>query len=217
MTGTNGILAPPEDHTYADLSIHETGNDDYFRITASATGQLSFDLDEVVTKTLGGLIVLPRDHYLNGRYGLRSWLLTKDHKRIALLYLFTVTAFFGLGGTFGGNVLPLLPPAIGNMELRYEQPLGFYAALNVKGASPAWVDFKNNLKANPYAVLGARIGYISRAGWSTFIEGQNLTNTHYANRISPTSNVTTADARRFYPGITRGFYGGFEYKFNAPM
>ena len=27
---------------------------------------------------------LPRDHYLNGRYGLRSWLLTKDHKRIAL-------------------------------------------------------------------------------------------------------------------------------------
>lgn len=38
------ILAPPEDHTYANLSIHETGNDDYFRITASATGQLSFDL-----------------------------------------------------------------------------------------------------------------------------------------------------------------------------
>jgi Na+-translocating ferredoxin:NAD+ oxidoreductase RnfC subunit len=27
-------------------------------------GRLSFDLDEVVTKTLAGLIVLPRDHYL---------------------------------------------------------------------------------------------------------------------------------------------------------
>lgn len=38
------ILAPPEDHTYQNLSIHLSGNDDYFRVTASETGQLSFDL-----------------------------------------------------------------------------------------------------------------------------------------------------------------------------
>src|SRR5271165_5647051 len=30
-------------------------------------GTLTFDLDDVVTKTTGGLIVLPRDHYLMGR------------------------------------------------------------------------------------------------------------------------------------------------------
>ena len=30
-----------------------------------------------------------REHYLNASYGLKSWLLTKDHKRIALLYLVT--------------------------------------------------------------------------------------------------------------------------------
>src|SRR5262249_33616261 len=30
-------------------------------------GTLTFDLDEVVTKTTGGLIVLPADHYLMGR------------------------------------------------------------------------------------------------------------------------------------------------------
>ncbi len=28
---------------------------------------------------------LPREHYLNATYGIRSWLLTTDHKRIALL------------------------------------------------------------------------------------------------------------------------------------
>jgi cytochrome c oxidase subunit 1 len=40
----------------------------------------------------------PRVHYLNVSYGIGSWLLTKDHKRIALLYLLSVTVFFFVGG-----------------------------------------------------------------------------------------------------------------------
>src|SRR6266404_6274203 len=40
----------------------------------------------------------PRPNYLNVAYGLMSWLLTKDHKRIAILYLLTVTAMFFIGG-----------------------------------------------------------------------------------------------------------------------
>jgi cytochrome c oxidase subunit 1 len=40
----------------------------------------------------------PRLHYLNVSYGIRSWLFTKDHKRIALLYLLSVTVFFFVGG-----------------------------------------------------------------------------------------------------------------------
>src|SRR4249920_3667951 len=43
---------------------------------------------------------LPREHYLNATYGIRSWLLTTDHKRIGLLYLASVTFFFFLGGFF---------------------------------------------------------------------------------------------------------------------
>lgn len=39
------ILAPPELHTYAGLSIHASENDDYFRITAALTGLLAVDLD----------------------------------------------------------------------------------------------------------------------------------------------------------------------------
>ena len=36
--------------------------------------------------------------YLTDGYSIRSWLLTSDHKRIALLYLGSITAFFFVGG-----------------------------------------------------------------------------------------------------------------------
>ncbi len=53
----------------------------------------------------------PRTHYLNSTYGIKSWLLTKDHKRIALLYLASVTFFFALGGVFAVAIrLELLTP-----------------------------------------------------------------------------------------------------------
>ncbi len=42
--------------------------------------------------------VTRREHYLNANYGLTSWLLTTDHKRIALLYLVSITFFFFIGG-----------------------------------------------------------------------------------------------------------------------
>ncbi|MBS1857334.1 MAG: cytochrome c oxidase subunit I [Acidobacteria bacterium] len=52
-----------------------------------------------------------REHYLNASYGLKSWLLTKDHKRIGLLYLFTITLFFFIGGAFATLIrLELLTP-----------------------------------------------------------------------------------------------------------
>ena len=54
---------------------------------------------------------LPRDHYLNREYGTRSWLLTTDHKRIALLYLASVTFFFFIGGAFAVMIrIHLLTP-----------------------------------------------------------------------------------------------------------
>jgi cytochrome c oxidase subunit 1 len=53
-----------------------------------------------------------REHYLNKEYGIRSWLLTTDHKRIALLYLVSITFFFFIGGFFALLIrLELLTPA----------------------------------------------------------------------------------------------------------
>src|SRR5579872_2774452 len=40
----------------------------------------------------------PRENYLNVAHGVASWLLTRDHKRIAILYLITLTITFLIGG-----------------------------------------------------------------------------------------------------------------------
>jgi cytochrome c oxidase subunit 1 len=39
-------------------------------------------------------------NYLNVEHGWKSWLFTTDHKRIAMLYVFSITAMFMIGGTF---------------------------------------------------------------------------------------------------------------------
>ena len=50
-------------------------------------------------------------NYLNATHGAASWLLTKDHKRIALLYLIGVSFFFLIGGIFATLIrLELLTP-----------------------------------------------------------------------------------------------------------
>jgi cytochrome c oxidase subunit 1 len=54
----------------------------------------------------------PRVNYLNVAYGVKSWLLTADHKRIALLYLAAITLMFFLGGSFAVLIrLELVTPA----------------------------------------------------------------------------------------------------------
>ncbi len=52
-----------------------------------------------------------RVNYLNAKYGIKSWLLTKDHKRIGLLYLASISLFFLLGGIYALAIrLELLTP-----------------------------------------------------------------------------------------------------------
>lgn len=51
-------------------------------------------------------------NYLNADYGIKSWLLTTDHKRIAILYLVSITLMFFVGGFFAMLIrLELLTPA----------------------------------------------------------------------------------------------------------
>ncbi|HZL56353.1 MAG TPA: cytochrome c oxidase subunit I, partial [Bryobacteraceae bacterium] len=57
-------------------------------------------------------VVKEKKNYLNAEDGLMSWLLTKDHKRIAILYLYAVTFFFIVGGFFAVLIrLELATPA----------------------------------------------------------------------------------------------------------
>ncbi len=54
---------------------------------------------------------LPKEHYLNADYGVKSWLLTVDHKRIAILYMVSITAMFFIGGVYASLIrLELVTP-----------------------------------------------------------------------------------------------------------
>src|SRR6202047_363263 len=60
-------------------------------------------------------VLLPPHHYLNDGYGIRSWLLTRDHKRIALLYLATITVFFFVGGAMAVLIRLELATPVGDL------------------------------------------------------------------------------------------------------
>jgi cytochrome c oxidase subunit I len=54
---------------------------------------------------------LPKRSYLNSELGLKSWLLTLDHKRIGILYLIVTSFFFCIGGSAAALIrLNLLTP-----------------------------------------------------------------------------------------------------------
>ena len=63
-------------------------------------------------------------NYLNADYGIWSWLLTTDHKRIALLYLVSVTVLLLVGGLFATLIrLELMTPAGDLRAARDVQPV----------------------------------------------------------------------------------------------
>jgi cytochrome c oxidase subunit 1 len=57
------------------------------------------------------LLLEEKPNYLNISYLARSWFLTLDHKRIGILYLISITAFFFVGGAFATLIrLELMTP-----------------------------------------------------------------------------------------------------------
>ena len=52
-----------------------------------------------------------RTNYLTNGHTVKSWLLTLDHKRIGLLYLFAISVFFAIGGIYASLIrLELVTP-----------------------------------------------------------------------------------------------------------
>ncbi len=71
----------------------------------SATATSILNLPDQATATV------PKKNFITAEDGLLSWLLTGDHKRIAMLYLISITFFFFIGGAFAGMIrLELLTP-----------------------------------------------------------------------------------------------------------
>src|ERR1700716_487342 len=60
-------------------------------------------------------LFMPPRHYLNDGYGIKSWLLTRDHKRIGLLYLAAITVFFFVGGAMAVLIRLELATPVGDL------------------------------------------------------------------------------------------------------
>ncbi len=74
-------------------------------------------MSTTVTTPIGGLDPAPKtpQNYLTNGHSIKSWLLTEDHKRIAMLYLISVSFFFLLGGISAGIVRYELTAPAGNV------------------------------------------------------------------------------------------------------
>ena len=72
-------------------------------------------------------------NYLNYPKGLKSWLLTRDHKRIGLMYLYAIMFFFFIGGVFAILVrLELLTPGRTIMTAdQYNQAFTLHGAIMI--------------------------------------------------------------------------------------
>ena len=98
-------------------------------------------------------------------------------------------------------------------ELRYEHPSGFYLGTNVEWNVVKYpVDEANSLFADPYALLGVRVGYRTQKGLQISFEARNLTNRRYAASVEPLGDARSSDdTDSFNPGNGRAFYGGVSW------
>ena len=115
--------------------------------------------------------------------------------------------------TFRDNQLPGMPAHYFRAELAYEHPCGFYAGPNVEWSpqkSP--VDMANTLFADPYAILGLKIGYRTRKGVSGYVEVRNVTDERYAATTGVITRANAGNSAQFNPGDGRTVYVGLEYK-----
>lgn len=116
--------------------------------------------------------------------------------------------------TFGDNRLPGIPMHYYQAELRFDLPSGFFAGINTQMASKVQVDYANSYEADPYALLGATLGYNApKQDWQTWLDLRNLTNKRYAATVTPGYNDNGQDIARSTPGEGFGVYAGVSYSF----
>ena len=113
---------------------------------------------------------------------------------------------------YGDNQLAGLPEHFVRTELLYERA-GFYAGPNVEWVpDKVPVDHANTLFADPYTLLGLKLGYRSTSGWAAFLEGKNLTDEVYAPTTGVIADARGRDSAQFLPGDGVSVFGGLEYR-----
>jgi iron complex outermembrane receptor protein len=139
---------------------------------------------------------------------------TENADRLTLSQTYTLNDFqFDNDPVYHDNRIAGLPIHLYEAQLLYSSTTGFYVGPNVQcNLSRYPADQANRLYADPYALLGFKIGYRQKRGFSIFFEAKNLTDKRYASAIDPIADSRTAsDPQIFHPGDGRGFYGGVSW------
>jgi len=134
----------------------------------------------------------------------------REEDSLTLEQTYTFSDFhFNDDPVYGNNRIAGTPVDFYKAELLYKHPCGFYCGPNVEWNIVKYpVDEANTLFADPYALLGFRMGYKSKRGFEIFLEARNLTNKTYAATVEPVGDARVEGADSFNPGNGRGFYAG---------
>jgi len=144
---------------------------------------------------------------------LQSTLWSHQGGELSLRQAYTFSDFhYRDDDRFGDNRLPGLPMHYYQGELRYDWPQGFFAAVDTQLVSKVAVDYANSYYADPYALLGATLGYNApKSDWQGWLNMRNLTGKHYAATVTPGYDDKGVDAARSTPGEGLGLYVGVSW------
>ena len=135
----------------------------------------------------------------------------EDHLTLKQTYTYSDFHFVE-NPAYGTNRIAGMPVDYYKAELLYEHPCGFYCGPNVEWNVIKYpVDEANTLFADPYALLGFKIGYKSSKGYNVFFEATNLTNKIYAATVEPVGDARVEGDDDFNPGNGRAFCGGVSW------
>ncbi|HVJ45086.1 MAG TPA: TonB-dependent receptor [Luteolibacter sp.] len=117
------------------------------------------------------------------------------------------------GYDYSGNEIAGLPPHLIRGELLWQNDCGWYAGPTFEWVpTKSFVDHRNTLSADPYALVGFKFGQRREEGVSWFIEARNLTDERYAATHDVVDNANGTDGPRFLPGDGRSVFAGLEWK-----
>lgn len=144
-----------------------------------------------------------------------SWINDNPAHRLVLRSAYTYGSFrFNEDDTYGDNRIAGLPPHLIRGELLWENQQGYYAGPTFEWVPvKSYIDHRNTYSADPYALVGFKLGRRVDQGLSWFIEARNLLDETYASTHGVIDNAGGQDQRQFLPGDGRSVFGGVEWKF----
>ena len=144
-----------------------------------------------------------------------SWIGESPAHRLVFRTAYTYGSFrFDGDPAYGDKRIAGLPPHLVRGELLWENDRGYYVGPTFEWVPvKSFIDHRNTFAADPYALLGFKIGRRISESFSWFIEAKNLTDEVHAATHGVIDNAGGTDQRQFLPGDGRSVFAGVEWKF----